>query len=159
MLCESQMRWRCHSSQLFMEKFQSVCTLAGEREGRTERKVQNELYRAERWEVGREWRRAAVNAALKERWRQQVNCWVAAVFDRTLHPQPLLLFAVEVCRGHGMAPPSGLKSILFILPNITKISFASSKEPEVMNCFLCTMYFELFFWDFKYRHQLLQKKN
>lgn len=50
MLCEFLMRWCCHSSQLFMEKFQPDCRLAGKWEGRGGG-VQDEQYEAERLKV------------------------------------------------------------------------------------------------------------
>lgn len=46
-----------------MENFQPDCRLAGKREGERARTVQDEQYGAERREVEREHRRAAVNAA------------------------------------------------------------------------------------------------
>lgn len=100
MLCESLMRWCCHSSQLFMEKFQPDCRLAGKWVRERKRKVQDEQYRAERREAERERRRAAVNAALPVKVKVKAAAKLLScrsVWQNSsqvsLSPQPLMLFS------------------------------------------------------------------
>lgn len=111
-----------------MEKFHSVCALAGKREGGREEGTE--------WTVpGREMKKSCCERCVKGDGSSQTAellQYLTELITPVLHPQPLLLFPVEVCRGHGRAALSGLKSGL--LYKYHKDIFPSSYKPEVINC-------------------------
>lgn len=116
MLCESLMSRRCHSSQLFMAKFQLVCTLAGRRAA---------AGGGGAGEEGAEW--TAPGAVSGSRCERRLKGKVKAaakllsrcsIWQNSGISSPSLstrCFSAQVRRGHGRAAPSGLKSIVWLV--------------------------------------------
>lgn len=114
-----------------MEKFQSACTLAGKREGEG----------AEWTAPGSEMKKSCWDCCVKGESSSQTAellQYLTELITPLLHPRPLLLSSVEVCRGHGRAALSGLKSVR--LHKYQKDIFHSSYKPEVIICSFASCY-------------------
>lgn len=116
MLCESLMSRRCHSSQLFMAKFQSVCTLAGRRAAGVGDGAGEE---GTEWTapggVSGSWCERRLKGKVKAAAKLLSRC---SIWQNSSVSSPSLsarCFSAQVRRGHGRAAPSGLKSIVWLV--------------------------------------------
>lgn len=114
MFCESLMSRRCHSSQLFMAKFQSVCTLAARRERGGGAAEAGTEWTAPGRESGSRCERR-LKGKVKAAAKLLSRCSIWQNLSVCLPSLSSRCFSAQVRRGHGRAAPSGLKSVVWLV--------------------------------------------